>query len=80
MLCIGTASVAAKELSLSIVVEYVILLALVLVGIALAKVTRKISAIVFITTIGAYISSPWFFGAEALTRPSRPWTSCPSPP
>lgn len=66
VLGIGTASVAAKGLSLSIVVGYAILLALVLVGIALAKVTRKISAIVFITTIGAYISSPWFFGAEAL--------------
>ena len=42
------------------------MLALVLVSIALAKITRKISAIVFITTIGAYISSPWFFGAEPL--------------
>lgn len=66
VLGIGTAAVAAKGLSLSIVVGYVILLALVLVGIALAKVTRKISAIVFITTIGAYISSPWFFAAEPL--------------
>ncbi|NUT72423.1 DUF3100 domain-containing protein [Pseudarthrobacter sp. C4D7] len=66
VLGIGTASIAAKGLSLSIVLGYVILLALVLVGIALAKVTRKISAIVFITTIGAYVSSPWFFGAEAL--------------
>lgn len=66
VLGIGTASVAAKGLSLSIVVGYIILLALVLVGIALAKVTRKISAIVFITTIGAYISSPWFFAAEPL--------------
>lgn len=67
VLGIGTAAVAAKGLSLSIVVGYVILLALVLVSIGLAKVTRKISAIVFITTIGAYISSPWFFGAGALT-------------
>ncbi|MFF1883543.1 DUF3100 domain-containing protein [Pseudarthrobacter sp. NPDC058196] len=66
VLGIGTASVAAKGLSLSIVLGYVVLLALVLVSIGLAKVTRKISAIVFITTIGAYISSPWFFGAEAL--------------
>ncbi|RAX16600.1 DUF3100 domain-containing protein [Pseudarthrobacter sp. AG30] len=66
VLGVGTASVAAKGLSLSIVLGYVILLALVLVSIGLAKVTRKISAIVFITTIGAYISSPWFFGAEAL--------------
>lgn len=66
VLGIGTASIAAKGFSLTIVLGYVVLLALVLVGIALAKVTRKISAIVFITTIGAYISSPWFFGAEAL--------------
>ncbi|MDQ0799703.1 DUF3100 domain-containing protein [Arthrobacter sp. SLBN-112] len=66
VLGIGTASIAAKGFSLTIVLGYVVLLALVLVGIALAKITRKISAIVFITTIGAYISSPWFFGAEAL--------------
>jgi MFS family permease len=66
VLGIGTASVAAKGFSLTIVAGYVIMLALVLVGIALAKLTRKISAIVFITTIGAYISSPWFFGAESL--------------
>ena len=68
VLGIGTASVAAKGFSLSIVAGYGIMLALVLVSIALAKVTKKISAIVYITTIGAYISSPWFFGAEALTR------------
>ena len=67
VLGIGTASVAAKGFSLSIVAGYGIMLALVLVSIALAKVTRKISAIVYITTIGAYISSPWFFGAAALT-------------
>ena len=67
VLGIGTASVAAKGFSLSIVAGYGIMLALVLVSIALAKVTRKISAIIYITTIGAYISSPWFFGAEALT-------------
>lgn len=67
VLGIGTASVAAKGFSLTIVGGYAIMLALVLVSIALAKVTKKISAIVYITTIGAYISSPWFFGAEALT-------------
>jgi hypothetical protein len=67
VLGIGTASVAAKGFSFSIVAGYGIMLALVLVSIALAKVTRKISAIVFITTIGAYISSPWFFAAESLT-------------
>ncbi|MDQ0848832.1 MFS family permease [Arthrobacter sp. B3I9] len=67
VLGIGTASVAAKGFSLSIVAGYAVMLALVLVSIALAKVTRKISAIVYITTIGAYISSPWFFAADALT-------------
>ncbi|MGX1159458.1 DUF3100 family protein [Arthrobacter sp. SLBN-100] len=66
VLGIGTASVAAKGFSLTIVAGYATMLALVLVSIALAKATRKISAIVFVTTIGAYISSPWFFGAEAL--------------
>lgn len=66
VLGIGTASVAAKGFSLSIVAGYAIMLALVLGSIALAKATRKISAIIFVTTIGAYISSPWFFGAEAL--------------
>jgi hypothetical protein len=66
VLGIGTASVAAKGFSLTIVAGYAIMLALVLVSIALAKLTKKISAIVYITTIGAYISSPWFFGAAAL--------------
>jgi MFS family permease len=66
VLGIGTASVAAKGFSLSIVAGYAVMLALVLVSIALAKVTKKISAIVYITTIGAFISSPWFFGAAAL--------------
>ncbi|BCW10666.1 hypothetical protein NtRootA4_17290 [Arthrobacter sp. NtRootA4] len=68
VLGIGTASVAAKGLSLSIIAGYGIMLALVLVSLFLAKVTRKISAIVFITTIGAYISSPWFFGAGVLNE------------
>ncbi|MDI3196090.1 DUF3100 domain-containing protein [Pseudarthrobacter sp. AL07] len=67
VLGIGTASVAAKGFSLTIVAGYGIMLALVLVSIVLAKITKKISAIVYITTIGAYISSPWFFGAAALT-------------
>lgn len=66
VLGIGTASVAAKGFSISIVAGYAIMLALVLLSIALAKLTRKISAIVFVTTIGAYISSPWFSGAESL--------------
>ncbi|MDQ0620487.1 DUF3100 domain-containing protein [Arthrobacter globiformis] len=71
VLGIGTASVAAKGFSLTIVAGYAIMLALVLVSIALAKLTKKISAIVYITTIGAYISSPWFFGAPALAGPIK---------
>ncbi len=67
ILGIGTASVAAKGFSLDIVAGYAVMLGLVLVSIALAKATRKISAIVFITTIGAYISSPWFFAAGPLS-------------
>jgi hypothetical protein len=66
VLGIGTASVAAKGFSLDIVAGYAVMLGLVLLSIALAKATRKISAIVFITTIGAYISSPWFFAAGPL--------------
>ena len=67
VLGIGTASVAAKGFSLDIVAGYAVMLGLVLLSIALAKATRKISAIVFITTIGAYISSPWFFAAGPLS-------------
>ena len=65
VLGLATATVAAKGFSLSIVAGYGIMLALVLVSLALAKVTKKISAIVYVTTIGA--SSPWFFGAQAIT-------------
>ncbi|MCT9868129.1 DUF3100 domain-containing protein [Paenarthrobacter aurescens] len=68
VLGVGTAAVAAKGLSLSILAGYGIMLALVLVSLLLAKITKKISAIVFITTIGAYISSPWFFGAGVLNE------------
>ncbi|WP_457973642.1 DUF3100 domain-containing protein [Arthrobacter sp. D1-17] len=66
VLGLGTATVAAKGFNPSILAGYGIMLALVLVSLGLAKVTRKISAIVYVTTIGAYISSPWFFAAEAL--------------
>ncbi|QIZ38122.1 DUF3100 domain-containing protein [Saccharopolyspora sp. ASAGF58] len=66
VLGIGTASIAAGALSWKVVGGYAVLLALVLVGLLLAKVSRKISAIVWITTVGAYISSPWFPGAEVL--------------
>ncbi|MEV7088710.1 DUF3100 domain-containing protein [Streptomyces sp. NPDC093085] len=63
---IGTASVSAGGLSLKIVGGYAILLALVVLGFLLARVVRKVSAIVWITTIGAYVSSPWFFAAKTL--------------
>ncbi|MDA3625734.1 DUF3100 domain-containing protein [Saccharopolyspora sp. WRP15-2] len=66
VLGIGTASIAAGALSWKVVGGYAVLLALVLFGLLLAKVSRKISAIVWITTVGAYISSPWFPGAEVL--------------
>ncbi|WOH20664.1 DUF3100 domain-containing protein [Paenarthrobacter sp. GOM3] len=68
VLGVGTAAVAAKGLSLSILAGYGIMLALVLVSLLLARITRKVSAIVFITTIGAYISSPWFFGSGVLNE------------
>jgi hypothetical protein len=66
VLGVATASIAAKGFSWSILGGYAILLALVLLSLLLARITRKISAIVFITTIGAFISSPWFFGAGPL--------------
>lgn len=66
VLGIGTASIAAGALSWKVVGGYAVLLALVLLGLLLAKLSRKISAIVWITTVGAYISSPWFPGAEVL--------------
>jgi MFS family permease len=71
VLGIGTASIAAKGFSMTIVAGYAIMLALILVSVALAKLTKKISAIVYITTIGAYISSPWFFGAATLNGPIK---------
>ncbi|MFI5662913.1 DUF3100 domain-containing protein [Streptomyces sp. NPDC051684] len=68
ILGLGTASVAAGHVGLDIVGGYAVLLALVLVGLVLAKVSRKISAIVWITTVGAYVSSPWFFASDTLNR------------
>lgn len=68
ILGLGTASVAAGHVSLDIVGGYAVLLGLVLVGLVLAKVSRKVSAIVWITTVGAYVSSPWFFASDTLNR------------
>lgn len=64
-----TASIAAGGPSLSIFWGYVVLTALVLLSEVLSWLTRrKIAAIVWVTTIGAYISSPWFLWGEALTE------------
>jgi len=56
---IATASVAAKGISWQIVGGYAIMVGLILLSMFLAKVSRKISAIVWATTLGALISSPW---------------------
>lgn len=56
---VTTASVFAQGLSLQIIGGYLILIALLLLGMFLARVSRKISAIVWVTTIGAIASSPW---------------------
>lgn len=64
-----TASIVGEGLSWQIVAGYAVLTALVLLSEALAWVTRrKIAAIVWVTTIGAYISSPWFPGSEVLGK------------
>lgn len=68
ILGLATASVAAKGLHWNILGGYAVLMGLVLLGLFLAKVSRKISAIIWITTIGAYVSSPWFFAAEPLFK------------
>lgn len=59
------ASIAAEGFDISIVAGYLILIALLLLGTFLGKVTRKISPIVWVTTIGALLSSPLVpFGAQ----------------
>lgn len=68
ILGIGTASVAAKGLHWNVIGGYVVLMALVVLGLFLHKISRKVSAIIWITTIGAYASSPWFFAAGPLTK------------
>lgn len=66
VLGLGTASVAAGSIGWDILGGYAVLLGLVLLGLFLARVSRKISAIVWITTVGAYVSSPWFFASGSL--------------
>lgn len=65
---IATATVAAKGFNWSIVGGYAVLVGLILVSMFLAKVSRKISAIVWATTIGALISSPWSPVGEVLVK------------
>lgn len=59
VLGIATAAIYNKGFSLNIVWAYLLMNALVLGSMALANLTRVISAIVYITTIGAAITSPW---------------------
>ena len=56
---ITTASVFAKGLSWDIIGGYAIMVALLVLGMCLAKVTRFVSAIVWVTTIGALASSTY---------------------
>lgn len=67
VLGISTGLIAAQKFSLEISLGYAVLVALVLLSMGLAKLTRKISVVIWITTIGAYVSSPWFFAGEWLT-------------
>lgn len=54
-----TASIAGEGWNTSYVWGYLIMDALILVSMLLHKITRVISAIIWVTTIGALISSPW---------------------
>ncbi|WUH92512.1 DUF3100 domain-containing protein [Streptomyces sp. NBC_00433] len=56
---ITTASVFAKGLSWDIIGGYAIMMALLVLGLSLAKVTRFVSAIIWVTTIGALASSTY---------------------
>ena len=64
---IVTASLAAKGFSWQFVGGYGIMAGLIALSMFLANVSREISAVVWVTTIGALISSPWSPIGEALT-------------
>jgi hypothetical protein len=64
--CCVTASIAKGGFSPSIPLGVLVMVALVVIGLWLAKVTRKISAVVWITTMGALLSSPWSPVSEQL--------------
>jgi len=61
-----TASIAAGAFSWTIVAGYAALVALVLVGVGLGKLVRPISSVIWITTLGAALSSPWSPVGETL--------------
>lgn len=54
-----TASIAAKGFTLEILLGYLVMDALVLLSMGLHRLFKPLSSIVWITTIGAAISSPW---------------------
>ncbi len=62
-----TASIVARGLSLNLVIGYLVMDVLVLVALTLARLTRVISALIWVTTIGAFLSSPWSPVAEQVT-------------
>ncbi|WP_432565119.1 DUF3100 domain-containing protein [Kineococcus sp. SYSU DK003] len=59
VLGIATASIAAGGFSWEIVGGYAAMTALVLLGLALHRLVKPISSIIWITTLGAALSSPW---------------------
>ncbi|MBK7820604.1 MAG: DUF3100 domain-containing protein [Tessaracoccus sp.] len=59
-----TAVIAAKGFSFDMVLTYLLMAAIVAVGLWLAKLTKgKVPALIVVIVIGAYITSPWFPGA-----------------
>lgn len=65
---VATASVVAGGFSWSIVGGYLALLGLVAVSLLLGRVSRVVSPIIWITTLGALVSSPWSPIATPLTE------------
>lgn len=66
VLGVTTASISSGGFSWTIVVGYAQITALVLVSVLLGKVTRVISPVLWLTTLGALASSPWSPFADAL--------------
>ena len=58
------ATIASKGFSFSMVFTYVIIMAMVALGLLAAGATKgKVPALIVVIVIGAYITSPWFPGA-----------------